>query len=411
MISTNIIKKSIIVLTVLLLTVAVSYPEVFTFKASKGQKFNIECKIFGKQIINEVQLVKNEQQYKTIRTIKSVDKKGKSVVATINDNSLYYNDNITDSKTVRLSNNDDTTYTRDSLGHIVADDSAIFPTMRNAPIFPEKSIEPGATWYAPSVEVQDFFNDRHKSEFTFNTFYKFIGYEEGDNGKKLAKFEYNYEFDAKNNNDGKIDSRILEVQGKAKTTMFFDSELGSRTEEFYERDYYIAIASADGSATIVHIIDNGIRVWTPLQNIDEEKIIAKLKNKLSKEGLSDTQIVQDDKGIKLVLENIQFEPDSAVLLPKEKRRLDKIARILEEYRSRGLLIVGHTTDRGTQKEREELSLERAKSVTDYLKDKKSYADTKMYYLGKADSEPIADNNTRAGREKNRRVEIFLLDEN
>ncbi|MBP5706361.1 MAG: OmpA family protein, partial [Spirochaetales bacterium] len=224
-------------------------------------------------------------------------------------------------------------------------------------------------------------------------------------------FIYQYHFEQTNSFDGQMDSRILKVVGTGKTTMFFDNTICSRTEELYERDYYIYVSNGDMiRSTVVHIVDNGIRVWNPVAAQDDDKIVSELKKKLKKEGLSDTQIVKDDKGIKLVLENIQFEPDSAELLPSEKKRLDKITRLLEQYKNRGLLFVGHTTNRGNANDRKALSLERAKSVADYIKDKDGYGETKMYYYGRADKEPIASNETESGRKKNRRVEIFLLDE-
>ncbi|MBP5449660.1 MAG: OmpA family protein [Spirochaetales bacterium] len=405
-------KRFILFLSLILISAVWLSAEEFEFRHTPGQKFRIECKIFGTQTAAGSEPIKNQQEYKTVRRIKSVsnDKSGREI-SEIEDNSYYFNQNITSGGTIELKNTDVVTYKRDQFGKMDVSPGSIFPTMRDLPIFPDKDIQPGYRWTNDALEVQDFFNDKHISLFPFMAENEFVGYEDGDDGKRLAKFIYQYHFEQTNSFDGQMDSRILKVVGTGKTTMFFDNTIGSRTEELYERDYYIYVSNGDMiRSTVVHIVDNGIRVWNPVAAQDDDKIVTELKKKLKKEGLSDTQIVKDDKGIKLVLENIQFEPDSAELLPSEKKRLDKITKLLEQYKNRGLLFVGHTTNRGNAKDRRALSLERAKSVADYIKDKDGYGDTKMYYYGRADKEPIASNETESGRKKNRRVEIFLLDE-
>jgi outer membrane protein OmpA-like peptidoglycan-associated protein len=67
-----------------------------------------------------------------------------------------------------------------------------------------------------------------------------------------------------------------------------------------------------------------------------------------------------------------------------------------------LLIVGHTDSQGDEAYNQRLSEDRAESVKSYLV-KKGVGEISITAEGKGESEPIADNNTAEGREKNRRV--------
>ena len=72
------------------------------------------------------------------------------------------------------------------------------------------------------------------------------------------------------------------------------------------------------------------------------------------------------------------------------------------------MIEGHTTDRGTKKGREILSLERAKSVADFLINKEAI-DPKKSYIGRGGSNQLLQMIVRMDL-KNRRVEIYILEE-
>jgi flagellar motor protein MotB len=74
------------------------------------------------------------------------------------------------------------------------------------------------------------------------------------------------------------------------------------------------------------------------------------------------------------------------------------------------MIIGHTTDKGTEEGRRNLSIERAKVIMDYLVQMNAININKSSYGGKGGTEPIADNSTEEGMKKNRRVEIYILEE-
>jgi outer membrane protein OmpA-like peptidoglycan-associated protein len=113
--------------------------------------------------------------------------------------------------------------------------------------------------------------------------------------------------------------------------------------------------------------------------------------------------------VTISLERIQFPANSAVLRPSEQTKLDAVAKILEKYPSRDVLITGHTALFGTAAGRQELSLRRAQAVGDYLLSLGAKKQSQITVRGAGAADPIASNSTQAGRERNRRVDITILE--
>ena len=89
--------------------------------------------------------------------------------------------------------------------------------------------------------------------------------------------------------------------------------------------------------------------------------------------------------------------------------MKKIAQILNAYPDNDLLVTGHTALRGTKESRQKLSEERAQAVANYLIRNKVRDKYHVFAKGLGAEVPIADNKTEAGRAKNRRVEITIMD--
>ena len=104
-----------------------------------------------------------------------------------------------------------------------------------------------------------------------------------------------------------------------------------------------------------------------------------------------------------------FERKSADLTEQGKALLEKNRQAAIELLSRGTFIeiIGHTDDKGDEKDNMYLSMLRAASVRDYLISKGHDA-SKMITTAKGETSPIASNDTKEGRAKNRRVEILVL---
>lgn len=107
-----------------------------------------------------------------------------------------------------------------------------------------------------------------------------------------------------------------------------------------------------------------------------------------------------------------FDSGSADLKPESMEVLAKVATILEKYSQGEVEIAGHTDNVPISSSRfadnEELSSARALSVFYYLIENSSLDPVELKHSGMGQRLPIADNSTEAGRSRNRRVEIRIL---
>lgn len=110
------------------------------------------------------------------------------------------------------------------------------------------------------------------------------------------------------------------------------------------------------------------------------------------------------EGDDIVLNNIQFDVNSAVLKPAGKTELDKLAAMMKQNGSSEILLSGHTSSEGGVAINRELSLKRVRSCKDYLVSK-GIDDGRITIKGLGPDAPIAPNDTEANRAKNRRVEM------
>ncbi len=76
---------------------------------------------------------------------------------------------------------------------------------------------------------------------------------------------------------------------------------------------------------------------------------------------------------------------------------------------RSFLVVGHTAKIGTEESQLSLSVERAKTIVDYLTGQGIEAE-RFIYEGRGGTKPVAANDTEENRAKNRRVEIIILED-
>jgi outer membrane protein OmpA-like peptidoglycan-associated protein len=102
--------------------------------------------------------------------------------------------------------------------------------------------------------------------------------------------------------------------------------------------------------------------------------------------------------------DFSFDVGQAKVKPVMQPVLNKLASGLDATHQ--VMIVGHTDSTGSDAANNQLSLNRAESVRDYMVGQ-GIAANRIQVSGKGESEPIADNTTADGRAKNRRVEIFL----
>ena len=87
--------------------------------------------------------------------------------------------------------------------------------------------------------------------------------------------------------------------------------------------------------------------------------------------------------------------------------LDNVASTLNQYNQTVIEVAGHTDNVGTDAYNQQLSLQRATAVSNYL-GSKGILQQRMMVVGAGETRPIASNDTEAGRAQNRRVEITIV---
>ena len=102
-----------------------------------------------------------------------------------------------------------------------------------------------------------------------------------------------------------------------------------------------------------------------------------------------------------------FDFDKSVLKPEGKAKLDDLASKVKGINLEVVIAVGHTDSVGTDAYNQRLSVRRAEAVKAYLVSK-GIERNRVYTEGKGEKQPVADNRTKEGRAKNRRVEIEVV---
>ena len=106
----------------------------------------------------------------------------------------------------------------------------------------------------------------------------------------------------------------------------------------------------------------------------------------------------------IILDHVLFDFDKTAIKPDGAKILDRLVAFLKENPSKKVELEGHTDSVGTDKYNQGLSERRAASVRNYLV-KQGVATGRIATRGFGEAKPIADNKTRDGRAKNRRVEV------
>ena len=136
------------------------------------------------------------------------------------------------------------------------------------------------------------------------------------------------------------------------------------------------------------------------------------KQKAELEKIENVQVstVTDQNGlqaIKVTFDNgILFKLNSSTLNAVSKTALSQFAASLKNTPETDITIWGHTDNTGTLAVNERISAQRAEAVADFLV-QNGISRSRMTTAGKAYHEPVASNDTEAGRAQNRRVDIYI----
>lgn len=110
----------------------------------------------------------------------------------------------------------------------------------------------------------------------------------------------------------------------------------------------------------------------------------------------------------VINEKVQFELDSDKILPVSHDLLNEVAKVIKDNpQIKAIEVEGHASAEGSDEHNQKLSERRAKAVMKYLTKTAGTPKAMLTSKGYGETRPIADNETEDGREKNRRVEFTI----
>ena len=136
---------------------------------------------------------------------------------------------------------------------------------------------------------------------------------------------------------------------------------------------------------------------------------AALRAQLLQQLNSVLQTTDSPRGLVVNMADVLFDFNKYNLKPDAQIKLAKLAGIIQSHPGLHLAVEGHTDNIGTDEVNMKLSQQRADTVRDFLV-QQGLAQDALTSVGLGKSEPVADNNTNEGRQKNRRVEIIVSGE-
>lgn len=356
-------------------------------------------------------------------------------------------------------------FTIDEKGQFEMLEDSGYPTFRGFPSFTTKKIKPGDSWQSYAVRTVDPLNKGLFTKLKFLVQYTYLR-DEIYNGEEVfllsAKWATRY---GGGNIDPAGDSDLVSASGSHSATIYVSKETGmalvvrdSVDEYFVYRDgnkiafkgtinLFTKYPPAFNSEEVYKVIERvagaggGVNVGNAgsdgntnsgrssisggsagnggMSGIDGNTSNSSLSTisdvpAFTSDNTNDSAAIpglatveKTDNGIRLSIPNLQFKSDSPELLDSEKNRLDKLAEILSSTGSAMLLIEGHTASTGNPTGELQLSKERAKKIAAELVKRGISAD-RFVIKGRGALRPIADNSTKEGMAKNRRVEITIL---
>ncbi len=290
------------------------------------------------------------------------------------------------------------------------------PSLRNVPSFPNRELRVGEGWRAPASEVQDLslvFGIPTELHFAFIVDYIYRG-QKFLQGRKLKHITLFYLINKDvsqqlsqftNSPYSRRQQDIPRaVRAEHNIDLYWDSERGLPV--FQKEDFQISYLLQSGDEIAFSGRSRGkIIEAEPMKRRDIQQ---ELEQGLRDAGIA-AELQQNDKGISISIDSINFYPNSERMLAGEERKLQQISKILQKYPNRDILVTGHTANWGSAEQQQTLSENRAATVGQYFIDNQIRNREQIVIRGKGGTEPIASNSNEQGRKRNRRVEITLLE--
>jgi len=296
------------------------------------------------------------------------------------------------------------TYAIQPDGAYAIEGDGAYPTLRGFPIVPKAEISVGNRWTGVGMRLVEPLHDGKFSRVRFYSDYRYDG-EVTQGGETVRVITAAYAVRYKKGDDPAGDVRLQSISGNHAVSIQLSAPSGALS--FMRDQMDETYAFVDG--TSVQLKGFVLTWFTSATPLNREETADKIAKKLEESGTQDVVIEQKKEGISVSLNNIHFVAEQATFLPDELSRLEALAGALKLIEGRSFHVIGHTAAVGTPESQYDLSVKRAKAVVDFLASHGISAG-RFLYEGRGGTEPVAPSDTEENMAKNRRVEIFILED-
>ena len=296
-------------------------------------------------------------------------------------------------------------FEKDRYGRMSIDKMYFMPVVRDVPIFPNRDLKPGERWEESGHEMHDFresFGIEEPYLIPFTASYQFLGVRDFE-GKSYPAFSVSYRIFYEPAGESSFVYPVR-IMGASDQVVYWDGVMGQPVS--YTEEFRMIFDLSDGS--VIEYRGEADAKIIESEVMDKERLASDISAELLSMGI-DAAVEVVSTGVKINLESIRFVADSDVFLPGQEKKLADIGNILRQYEDRDVLIEGHTARSGSVESQNSLSWERADAVASYLIENGIRERERIVTKGHGASRPVADNGSEAGRQKNRRVEITILE--
>lgn len=295
-------------------------------------------------------------------------------------------------------------FSMDTRGRMDVSDTVYMPNLRHLPSFPASEVKPGDSWSAPVDMIVTGFSLPLK--LLLSADYKLLSVEKND-GKEIANIKYKYTIEKDLTKKKYPADFPMKIIGTNEGIIKWDIASGKPvdTREAYHV-MFIFGSGRQGFSTLELRMDMDSKnsVYSPFTEDQKQKDKAELKKSIP-EG-SGIEVETDKRGMVLRLGDVLFDFDSFSLKKEAVENLYSAAEaIKKKYPDREIIVEGHTDITGDKSYNMKLSEKRSQTVAEFLKAKMGH--DKISYRGFGSALPVADNSSKEGRQKNRRVEIII----
>jgi outer membrane protein OmpA-like peptidoglycan-associated protein len=268
-------------------------------------------------------------------------------------------------------------------------DSSPVPAVRNVPIFPTEALFPGDRWSGEGREVFNLgptFGIPETLLIDFPVDYRYRGTEVLD-GSSFEVLEVVYGYRWTPDPLDPVHLRIIsfdwfpiEVEGVFEQVLWWDA--GKGRNYAVDGSFTYTYTMSDGSSYTFRGTSAGHAVYA--DPMDKDALVREIEEL----DRPDLRAEATDAGVMVSLDDINFFPDQAVMLPGQKDKLEHIAEILSRYPDRDILITGHTAMVNPRNDGQLLSEQRAETVARYFIESGVRPDTQVMTKGMGHTQPI-----------------------